>query len=63
MSTHSEHKKRKPSCHSGIDEEVPVSRNALEVQQNISVTNQFMIKEIDEFDLYQQEIANPDDLD
>lgn len=63
MSTKSDLKKKKPSCHSGIDDEIPVSRNALTVQQNISVSNQFVIKEIDEFDLYQQEIANPDDLD
>ena len=63
MSTKSDIKKRKPGCHSGIDEEVPVSRNALAVQQNLSICNQFTIKEIDEFELYQQEIANPADLD
>jgi hypothetical protein len=40
-----------------------VKRKALEVQQHLSLVNKFRMKEVQEFEIYQEETINPRDLD
>ena len=40
-----------------------VKRKALEVQQHLSLVNKLRMKEVQEFEIYQEETINPHDLD